>query len=48
MIISSLHRGNERILPHGETKIYIGDHLIINCDLKKASTIQQILKEKQI
>lgn len=48
MIISSVRRGQERIVPHGETTIYIGDHLIIHCDVKNAGTIQKILREKCI
>jgi len=48
VIISSMRRGNEHIVPHGQTFIHVGDHLIITCDLKKASAVRKLLKEHQI
>lgn len=45
MVITSLRRGSEYHVPHGETLIHVGDHLVIACDLKSAGMVQQTLNE---
>lgn len=45
MIISSVRRGKDYIVPRGETKIRTGDHLVVMCDLKNSTAIQKALKE---
>ena len=45
MLISSVRRGSEFIVPKGDTVLKIGDHLMIYCDLNNANILRKKLND---
>ena len=45
LLIGGIVRGKEFILPSGDTKIQIGDRIIVVCEERRITQLSQILKK---